>query len=90
MGKPSKEFFDLALRDMGIGPEQTVMIGDDIHTDVGGAQAAGMRGVLVRTGKFREGIVRKAGIIPDLTIDSIRDIGKVVEAAHNDCWQMTR
>ena len=84
MGKPSKEFFDLALRDMGIAPEHAVMIGDDIHTDVGGAQAAGMRGVLVRTGKFREEIVRKAGIRPDLTIDSIRDIRKILEAEHND------
>jgi ribonucleotide monophosphatase NagD (HAD superfamily) len=71
---------------MGIGPEHAVMIGDDIHTDVGGAQAAGMRGVLVRTGKFREENVSKAGIIPDLTIDSIQDIGEVVEAARNDRW----
>jgi HAD superfamily hydrolase (TIGR01458 family) len=88
MGKPSKEFFDLALGDMGIGPEHAVMIGDDILTDVGGAQAAGMRGVLVRTGKFREEIIRKAGIRPDLIINSIRDIGEVVEAACNDRWKI--
>jgi ribonucleotide monophosphatase NagD (HAD superfamily) len=73
---------------MGIGPEHAVMIGDDIHTDVGGAQAAGMRGVLVRTGKFREEIIRKAGIRPDLIINSIRDIGEVVEAACNDRWKI--
>lgn len=29
------------------------MIGDDIVSDVGGAQACGMKGVLVRTGKYR-------------------------------------
>ena len=29
------------------------MIGDDIVSDVGGAQACGIRGVQVRTGKFR-------------------------------------
>jgi phospholysine phosphohistidine inorganic pyrophosphate phosphatase len=29
------------------------MIGDDIMSDVGGAQACGMRGVQVRTGKYR-------------------------------------
>jgi ribonucleotide monophosphatase NagD (HAD superfamily) len=57
------------------------MIGDDIQTDVAGAQSAGMRGVLVRTGKFREEYVRTSGIHPDLTIDSIRDIRKVVESA---------
>lgn len=29
------------------------MVGDDIVSDVGGAQSCGMAGVLVRTGKFR-------------------------------------
>ena len=77
MGKPSREFFDLALRDMGIVPENTVMIGDDIQTDIRGAQAAGMRGVLVRTGKYREEIPRKSGIRPDMVIDSLQDIGKI-------------
>lgn len=32
---------------------QAVMIGDDIVSDVGGAQACGIRGLQVRTGKFR-------------------------------------
>ena len=32
---------------------QAVMIGDDIVSDVGGAQACNIRGVQVRTGKFR-------------------------------------
>lgn len=32
---------------------QVVMIGDDIVSDVGGAQQCGMRGVQVRTGKWR-------------------------------------
>lgn len=29
------------------------MIGDDIVSDVGGAQAVGMKGLQVRTGKYR-------------------------------------
>ena len=29
------------------------MIGDDVASDVGGAQACGLLGVLVRTGKYR-------------------------------------
>ena len=29
------------------------MIGDDIVSDVGGAQSVGMKGVQVRTGKYR-------------------------------------
>jgi len=32
---------------------QAVMIGDDIVSDIGGAQASGIRGVQVRSGKYR-------------------------------------
>lgn len=52
-GKPSPTFFEAALADMGAEASQAVMIGDDLPNDIGGAQACGIRGVLVRTGKFR-------------------------------------
>ncbi len=71
MGKPSKDFFELALRDIGVCPEEAAMIGDDILTDVGGAQAMGMGGILVKTGKYREDLVRGSGVKPDLVLDSI-------------------
>jgi len=87
MGKPSGAFFDLALKDMGLSPAQAVMIGDDISTDVGGAQDAGLRGILVRTGKYREEMVKRSAILPDLTIDSIAEIKKVVDATHHDHWE---
>lgn len=51
---------------------QIVMIGDDIIGDVKGAMDAGMRGVLVRTGKFRAAVdenhvsVKPSGIVDDL------------------------
>lgn len=79
MGKPSSEFFDLALRDMGIRPEEAVMIGDDIYTDVGGARNAGMRGVLVMTGKYREDPAAETSVRPDLKIDSIADIQEILD-----------
>lgn len=67
MGKPAKEFFDAAMRKLGTSAEQTVMVGDDIRVDIGGAQDAGLAGVLVRTGKFRphdlEGNVRPDGVL---------------------------
>ncbi|XP_053909517.1 haloacid dehalogenase-like hydrolase domain-containing protein 2 isoform X2 [Cuculus canorus] len=52
VGKPEKTFFLEALRGTGCAPEEAVMIGDDCRDDVGGAQNAGMRGILVRTGKY--------------------------------------
>ena len=83
VGKPSKEFFGLALRDMGIPAEDAVMIGDDIFTDIGGAQAAGIRGVLVRTGKFREEVCEKSAIVPEGIINSVRDIGTLLYHDHD-------
>jgi ribonucleotide monophosphatase NagD (HAD superfamily) len=49
------------------------MIGDDVESDVGGALRAGLRGVLVRTGKYREDAVRRSGITPTAVLGSIAD-----------------
>ena len=77
LGKPAADFFRLAARDIGVEADQCAMVGDDLVTDIGGAQAVGMRGVLVRTGKFRpqdlDGTVK-----PDRILDSIADLPEVV------------
>jgi len=71
LGKPAPEFFRAALGQLGV-PE-AVMVGDDIRGDVGGAQAAGLAGVLVRTGKFRpEDLAGE--VTPDAVLDSIADL----------------
>ncbi len=71
MGKPSQEFFRLALKDMDAKPEDAAMIGDDIMTDVAGAQRLGMKGILVKTGKYRDDLAKSSGVTPDLTLESI-------------------
>ncbi|XP_074153222.1 phospholysine phosphohistidine inorganic pyrophosphate phosphatase isoform X1 [Sminthopsis crassicaudata] len=55
VGKPAPEFFQAALKEMGAEAHETLMIGDDIVSDVGGARRCGMRALQVRTGKFRPG-----------------------------------
>jgi HAD superfamily hydrolase (TIGR01458 family) len=73
IGKPSSDFFQLAVDDLGVPPAQVAMIGDDIEVDVGGAQRAGLKGILVRTGRFRETDLQSE-IEPDGVIDSIADL----------------
>ena len=73
VGKPAKPFFEMALAELGAVPEETWMIGDDIRGDIGGAQNAGMRGVLVQTGKYRPGDLDLA-IQPDAVLDSIAEL----------------
>ena len=53
VGKPSPEFFRAALQRIGAVASETAMIGDDIDNDILAAQAFGIRGVLVGTGKFK-------------------------------------
>jgi HAD superfamily hydrolase (TIGR01458 family) len=73
IGKPSADFYRLACDALGVKPEETVMIGDDVESDVGGAQAAGLRGILVRTGKFTQADLQR-GITPDAVFASIAEI----------------
>ena len=67
VGKPERGFFQLALEDLGLRSDEVAMVGDDAEADVAGAQAAGLKGVQVRTGKYRP----ETEGAPDLTLDSI-------------------
>lgn len=74
IGKPSGDFFQLAVRSLNLPPESVAMVGDDIETDVGGGQAAGLMGVLVRTGKYRPQAAAQSQVKPDAELDSIADL----------------
>ncbi len=78
MGKPSRNFFSLALADLGIEPKEAAMIGDDILTDVHGAQEMGMRGILVKTGKYRERAAKSSGVMPDMVLESLADLARLL------------
>ncbi|VBB29004.1 unnamed protein product [Acanthocheilonema viteae] len=71
VGKPDKQFFMTAVDDMGLMTDEVVMIGDDIVSDVGGAQKAGIRGVQVRTGKWRQSWINHS-VKPDLIADDLQ------------------
>ncbi|MBV9227989.1 MAG: TIGR01458 family HAD-type hydrolase [Chloroflexi bacterium] len=74
LGKPDRAFFTQALLALGVPADEAVMIGDDIENDVGGAQQAGIRGVLVCTGKHRADSPLLARIHPDAILPSLADL----------------
>lgn len=53
LGKPSKEFFGLALHSCVCSPDEAAVVGDDESTDIAGAKAIGSLAILVRTVKPR-------------------------------------
>jgi HAD superfamily hydrolase (TIGR01458 family) len=79
VGKPSPHFFAAALASLGIPPSEAAIVGDDLEADVGGGQMAGMRGVLVRTGKFREGDLARSAVRPDAVLDSVAELPGLLE-----------
>ena len=74
VGKPSKPFFDLAMSDWDLPPEEIAVVGDSVENDLLGASEIGLRSVLVRTGVYEEGLAERLGLKPDLIIDSLADL----------------
>ena len=79
VGKPAAGFFEQALADLaeaGVDRARVAMVGDDVDADVGGAQAVGVPGVLVRTGKFTERSLAMSGVEPAQIVDDIADLAR--------------
>jgi HAD superfamily hydrolase (TIGR01458 family) len=66
VGKPSPAFFSQGVRDLrreagrGLARGEIAMVGDDVRTDIRAAQRAGLRGILVLSGKHREADIEVA------------------------------
>ncbi len=80
VGKPSPAFFRSALSRVGVDPAEAMMVGDDLDSDVLAAQAVGLRGVLVRTGKYRHGSELASTPRPDHVVDSVADVPALLDA----------
>ncbi|MFE7777047.1 HAD-IIA family hydrolase [Streptomyces sp. NPDC057445] len=78
-GKPAAPFFAAALAHLGVDASRTLMVGDDIESDVLAAQRNGLTGVLVRTGKYQPETHRAATGTPDHVLDSVADLSALVE-----------
>lgn len=73
LGKPAAPFFRTALDLLGLPARRVAVLGDDIVGDVEAAQELGLRGILVRTGKFQPSDLERAGA-PDAVLASIAEL----------------
>lgn len=83
VGKPSKDFFMTALGDTT--PSETVMIGDDVRDDIGGAQDAGIKGILVKTGKYRTGDEDLISPAPMKTVNNFSEAVDFIINLNTNC-----
>lgn len=74
IGKPERGMFDAALRQLEACPEETLMIGDRIGTDIAGAQALGIKTALVMTGVETEATLRESEVQPDMLFAGLPEL----------------
>jgi len=79
LGKPSKDFFHGICRRIGVSPDEALMVGDDIESDIGGAIKAGLKTALVQTGKYRARFVKQSGVKANLVLPSIVDLPDAID-----------
>jgi HAD superfamily hydrolase (TIGR01509 family) len=73
--KPHPKPFQEALKRLHVSADEAVFVGDQVHDDVAGAQAAGMRAVWIRHGAD----VSNGSCKPNATIASIRELLKTLD-----------
>lgn len=78
IGKPSREFFRLALSHLGLPPHQAAMVGDDWESDIGGAQTVGLRTILVQTGKYQPEDEKNLDPQPDAVIEGLGKLPEIL------------
>lgn len=81
VGKPEPYPFEMALRRIRTSPQDTLMVGDQIATDVLGGARVGMRTALVLTGLASAEEAERATVRPDLVV---RDLGELRERLSRD------
>ncbi|NOZ58627.1 MAG: HAD-IIA family hydrolase [Euryarchaeota archaeon] len=71
VGKPSKIMGELILRHLGAEPQDALLIGDRLDTDIAMGKALGMRTALVLTGATKREEVERSRIKPDYVLDRL-------------------
>ncbi len=77
VGKPQRFIFELALSKAEVNPEDTIVIGDRLDTDIRGARNMGLCSALVLTGVINNPKqVEDSCFKPDFIIKSLADVFK--------------
>ena len=74
IGKPQPDMALMAMEKYGYGPEETVLIGDRLYTDIACGYNAGIDTIFVLSGEGTLEDVEKSHIKPAFIIDNIEEI----------------
>lgn len=74
IGKPAPWLFEAAIKRLQKPPSKIVMIGDNLETDIQGAQAIGMKTVLVLTGITTQANLVESSVAPDIVVNALTEL----------------
>ena len=74
IGKPMRGMFDAALNVLGTQPQDTLMVGDRLNTDISGAKSLGMQTALVLTGVESRESLAESDIQPDYVYPGLPEL----------------
>jgi ribonucleotide monophosphatase NagD (HAD superfamily) len=81
IGKPSPIYFQSALQMLGLPTNsEFIMIGDDIESDIIGAQKAGGKGLLIYTGKTKYPLNEGINIKPDYEAKNLTEVIDIIKS----------
>lgn len=84
LGKPSTTILDLFFKENNIQKNHTVFIGDRLYTDIKMAKDFNISSILVLSGESSLEDIEKFNDTPDLVVDSLYDIYKLLEGECED------
>jgi len=74
IGKPGPLLYQTLLRAVGADPAETIVVGDNLETDIAAAQAMGLASALVLTGVSRREDIGAAGAKPTIVVGTLADL----------------
>lgn len=78
LGKPSEPAREMALDRIGLPPEEVLVVGDRLDTDIALGARSGMTTALVTTGVTDDGDLASAPISPDYVLDTLAELESVL------------
>ena len=78
IGKPEPIMVNLVLRQCGMAPEDALIIGDRLYTDIAVGRNAGVDTVCVLTGEATEADIARSDVRPTWVFDSVKDLARLL------------
>ncbi|EMA67809.1 HAD-superfamily hydrolase, subfamily IIA [Halorubrum aidingense JCM 13560] len=79
LGKPSDPAIEMVRERLPYPPEECLVVGDRLNTDIALGERAGMTTVLVRSGVTDDETLAAADVSPDHVLDDLGQIGRVID-----------